>query len=216
MTNVQLEGAGRATAKYLHVSSYKVRQVLELVKGLPVEDAGRVLSLCEKDAADDVAKVLNSALANATHNHAHDPEELFVKGAWADEGPTRKWGQARARGRYFRIRKRTTHLTIVLDRFQMDELETRRRRDEQSGRGSGATQRSRAERVRRSRQAQGDEAKSEEVKSEEVEAEVDEAPVEELAAAEVEAPEAEAAVEAVAETAADETPVADEAEGAEE
>ena len=198
MTNAQLEGAGRATAKYLHVSSYKVRQVLELVKGLPVEDAERVLSLCEKDAADDVAKVLNSALANATHNHSHDPEELFVKGAWADEGPTRKWGQARARGRYFRIRKRTTHLTIVLDRFQMDELESRRRRDEQSGRGSGATQRSRAERVRRSRQAQGDEAANEEA-----ETEVDETPVEEVAAAEVEAPETEAATEAEAETAAD-------------
>jgi len=211
MTNVQLEGAGRATARYLHVSPYKVRQVLTLVKGLPVEDAERVLELCEKDAAGDVAKVLNSALANATHNHAHDPEELFVKSAWADEGPTRKWGQPRARGRYFRVRKRTTHLTIVLDRFQMDELEARRRREEQSGRGSGTAQRSRAERVRRSRQAQ-----AEETASDEAETEADDTTAEDIAAADVEAPETEAAVEAEAETAADEQPAADEPEGEEE
>jgi large subunit ribosomal protein L22 len=198
MTNTQLEGAARATAKYLHVSPYKVRQVLTLVRGLPVEDAERVLELCEKDAADDVAQVLTSAVANAQHNHAHDPEELYVARAWADEGPTRKWGQPRARGRYFRIRKRTTHLTIVLDRFDVEEMADRRRREEQSGRGSGATQRTRAERVRRSRQAEQAEVASEETVAAQEEA-ADDAVAEEVEAAEVEAPETEA------ETAADDT-----------
>jgi large subunit ribosomal protein L22 len=142
----------RATARYLHVSPYKVRQVLQLVRGLPYEDAERVLHLCEKDAADPVLKLLGSAASNAEHNHSLPVDELFVAAAWADEGPTRKWGQPRARGRYFRIRKRTSHVTIVLERFSAGELEIRRRREEATGRGAAAAQRRRAERVRRSRQ----------------------------------------------------------------
>ena len=141
----------RATVRYLHTSPYKVRQVLELVRGLPVGDAERVLQLCEKDAADDVLKLLGSAIANAEHNNALPADELFVALAWADEGPTRKHGQPRARGRYFRIRKRTSHVTIVLERFALDELEERRRREEATGRGAAVAQRRRAERVRRSR-----------------------------------------------------------------
>ena len=141
----------RATVRYLHTSPYKVRQVLELVRGLPVDDAERLLQLCEKDAADDVLKLLGSAIANAEHNNALPADELFVALAWADEGPTRKHGQPRARGRYFRIRKRTSHVTIVLERFAADELEVRQRREEATGRGAAVAQRRRAERVRRSR-----------------------------------------------------------------
>ena len=102
----------RATARYQHVSPYKVRQVLDLVRGLSVDDAERMLQLCEKDAADDVLKVLESAIANAEHNFQLPADELYVAIAFADEGPTRKWGQPRARGRYFRIRKRTSHITL--------------------------------------------------------------------------------------------------------
>jgi large subunit ribosomal protein L22 len=141
----------RATVRYLHTSAYKVRQVLELVRGLPVGDAVRLLQLCEKDAADDILKLLDSAIANAEHNNQIPADELFVALAWADEGPTRKHGQPRARGRYFRIRKRTSHVTIVLERFAVDELEVRRRREEATGRGAAVAQRRRAERVRRSR-----------------------------------------------------------------
>jgi large subunit ribosomal protein L22 len=141
----------RATVRYLHTSPYKVRQVLELVRGLPVDDADRVLQLCQKDAAADVLKLLRSAIANGEHNNALPADELFVARAWADEGPTRKHGQPRARGRYFRIRKRTSHVTIVLERFALDELEERRRREEVTGRGAAVSQRRRAERVRRSR-----------------------------------------------------------------
>ena len=101
--------------------------MLDLVRGLSVDDAERTLQLCEKDAADDVLKVLESAIANAEHNNHLPAEELFVAVAFADEGPTRKWGQPRARGRYFRIRKRTSHITVIVARYDDDELERRRR-----------------------------------------------------------------------------------------
>jgi large subunit ribosomal protein L22 len=147
----------RASAKHLHVSPNKVRQVLALIRGLAAEDAERVLQLCQKDAAGDVLKVLDAAVANAEHNRSLPIDELYIARAYADEGPTRKWGQPRARGRYFRVRHRTSHLTIVLARFDEDELEEKRRREEAaaaaSGRGRGA-QRRRAERVRKSRAAQ--------------------------------------------------------------
>jgi large subunit ribosomal protein L22 len=201
----------RASVRYLHTSPYKVRQVLSLVRGLPVGEAERALQLCEKDAADDVLKVLRSAIANAEHNNALPPDELFVSLAWADEGPTRKHGQPRARGRYFRIRKRTTHLTVVLERFDLDELEDRRRREETTGRGAAVSQRRRAERVRRSRAAD----------AETVEPEAEETPeawgadVGEADEAITEAPTAEAEADAAAETAAgaDEEPVEDAPDG---
>jgi large subunit ribosomal protein L22 len=175
----------RATVRYLHTSPYKVRQVLELVRGLPVDDAERLLQLCEKDAADDVLKLLGSAIATAEHNTALPADELFVALAWADEGPTRKHGQPRARGRYFRIRKRTSHVTIVLERFAADELEVRQRREEATGRGAAVAQRRRAERVRRSR-ATEPEPETEEVGEPEVdEVAVDEVAVDEVAVDEV-------------------------------
>jgi large subunit ribosomal protein L22 len=151
MADTTTKSGVRATVRYLHTSPYKVRQVLDLVRGLPVGDAERMLQLCEKDAAGDVLKLLGSAIANAEHNNALPADELFLARAWADEGPTRSHGQPRARGRYFRIRKRTSHATIVLERFERDELEARHRREEATGRGAAVTQRRRAERVRRSR-----------------------------------------------------------------
>jgi large subunit ribosomal protein L22 len=155
---VELEAPhARATARYQHVSPYKVRQVLDLVRGLAVEDAERTLQLCEKDAADDVLKVLESAIANAEHNFHLTADELYLAVAFADEGPTRKWGQPRARGRYFRVRKRTSHITLIVARYDEDELDARRRRDESSGRGAAVQQRRRAERVRRSRRQQAEE-----------------------------------------------------------
>ena len=176
-TNTKTKSGVRATVRYLHTSPYKVRQVLTLVRGLPVGDAERLLQLCEKDAADDVLKLLGSAIANAEHNNSLPADELFVALAWADEGPTRKHGQPRARGRYFRIRKRTSHVTIVLERFAIDELETRRRREEATGRGAAVTQRRRAERVRRSRATEPEaEVEVEEPEVEETEIETAEAP----------------------------------------
>jgi len=163
MANTTTKSGVRATVRYLHTSAYKVRQVLELVRGLPVGDAERILQLCQKDAAADILKLLGSAIANAEHNNQLPADELYIALAWADEGPTRKHGQPRARGRYFRIRKRTSHVTIVLERFALDELETRRRREEATGKGAAVTQRRRAERVRRSRAPEPETAEAEEV-----------------------------------------------------
>lgn len=143
----------RATLRYLQVSPFKIRQVLPLIRGRSVEEAERVLEVCERDAADDVLKVLESAIANAGHNRSIPPDELFVSVAYCDEGPTRNHGQARARGRYFRIRKRSSHLTIVVSRLTDDQLEARRGRDETAGGGRGREKRSRVERVRASRAA---------------------------------------------------------------
>jgi large subunit ribosomal protein L22 len=189
----------RATARYIHVSPYKVRQVLDQIRGLSVGDAERILELSPKDAAGDSLKVLISAIANAEHNFQLPAEELYVALAYADEGPTRKWGQARARGRYFRIRKRTSHITIVVARYDEDRLEERRRVEEMTGRGAATQQRQRAERVRRSRAAAEPEAVPE-ATDEEVE-EIEELE-EEIAAGEAEI-EAVDEVEAEAEAEAD-------------
>jgi len=106
----------KANAKARHVrqSPYKVRRVLDLVRGLPVEEARVVLVHTPRRAADPILKCLDSAVANAEHNLAADPEELMVAEAYADEGPTLKRWRPRARGRATRIRKRTSHITIVV------------------------------------------------------------------------------------------------------
>jgi large subunit ribosomal protein L22 len=103
-----------AHAKYIRESASKVRLVLDLVRGLPVEDARAVLAMTPRGASEPVGKVLNSAIANAEHNHALDPEELVVAEAFANEGPTLRRFRPRARGRSTRIRKRTSHITIVV------------------------------------------------------------------------------------------------------
>jgi large subunit ribosomal protein L22 len=193
-----------ATVRYLSVSPYKIRQVLDLVRGLPVDDAIRVLQLCEKDAADSVLKLLDSAIANAEHNQQLPADELYLARIWCDEGPTRKSGQARARGRYFRVRKRTSHMTIMLARYAPEELETRRRREESSGRGAATAQRRRSERVRRSRQREQAPEHDHDHDHDHDDAEPVEEPVIEDAV--VEAPLAE---EAAIEDAAVETPVAE-------
>ncbi len=104
----------RARARYIRQSPYKVRRVLDLVRGLPVTEAEQILRHVNRRAAEPVIKVLRSAVANAEHNHALDADELVVAEAYADEGPTLKRYRPRARGRATRIRKRTSHITIVV------------------------------------------------------------------------------------------------------
>lgn len=104
----------RAQAKHVRESPYKVRRVLDLVRGLPVDEARVVLNFTNRKAAGSIKKVLDSAIANAEHNFALDAEELFVQEAYADEGPTLKRWRPRARGRATKIRKRTSHITIVV------------------------------------------------------------------------------------------------------
>jgi large subunit ribosomal protein L22 len=145
----------RATVRHLGVSPNKVRPVLDLMRHMPAEDAERMLQLQPRTAAGHVLKLLESAIANGEHNLQIPIDELFVLRCWCDEGPTRKWGQARARGRYFRVRKRSSHVTIVLARYNDEELRSRRGRDELAGPASagGRLARRRADRVRASRAA---------------------------------------------------------------
>src|SRR5438132_3423606 len=128
----------KATLRYLRTSATKVREVLDLIRGLEVDEARHVLRFSERGAAREVLKVLNSAVANADHTLNIPADELFVSLAFADEGPTIKRWRPRARGRATRIRKRTCHITIIVARLSDDELQARRRRD-----GAGGTQRRR-------------------------------------------------------------------------
>jgi large subunit ribosomal protein L22 len=123
----------RATLKYLRTSPYKVREVLDLIRGLDVDDARHVLQFSERGPAREVLKVLNSAVANADHTLNIPADELKVAVAFADEGPTIKRWRPRARGRATRIRKRTCHITIVVSRLTDAELQARRRRDSAAG-----------------------------------------------------------------------------------
>lgn len=104
----------RASARYIRQSPYKVRRVLDLVRGLPVRAARDVLEFTNRRASAPISKVLESAVANAEHNHALDAEELSISEAFANEGPTLKRFRPRARGRATRILKRTSHITIVV------------------------------------------------------------------------------------------------------
>jgi large subunit ribosomal protein L22 len=119
----------KATLRYLRTSAYKVREVLSLIRDLPVEEARHVLQFCDRSVAQDVLKVLNSAVANAEHTLDLPADELYVSVVYADEGPTIKRWRPRARGRATRIRKRTSHMTIVVARFSDEQLQARRRRE---------------------------------------------------------------------------------------
>ncbi len=102
----------RAVARYVHMSPTKVRRVVALVKGRPVQEALDILRFSPQAAAEPLFKVIASAAANAANNHQMDGESLFVALATADEGPTLKRIRPRAQGRAYRIRKRTSHITV--------------------------------------------------------------------------------------------------------
>src|SRR5215475_1893187 len=109
-----LPGA-RASARYVRISPTKARRVVNLVRGLPAKDALTVLKFAPQAASEQVYKVVASAIANAENNERLDPDSLLVSEAFVDEGPTLKRFRPRAQGRAYRIRKRTCHITIVLE-----------------------------------------------------------------------------------------------------
>ncbi len=104
----------RAQAKYVRSSARKARLVCDHIRGKSVEEARAILAFTPRSVAKDWSKVLESAVANAEHNHELDGESLYIKAAHADEGPTLKRFRPRAMGRATPIRKRTSHLTILL------------------------------------------------------------------------------------------------------
>ena len=105
----------KATARYIHMSPRKVRLVIDVIRGLKVNEARSQLHVMKKAAAEPVMKLLNSAIANAEHNFSLNASELYVKQIFADGGPTLGRWRARAFGRAAPIRKRTTHIAIILD-----------------------------------------------------------------------------------------------------
>jgi len=118
----------RAVLRHCRMSSYKVREVLDLVRGVEYSRAVELLDHVDRAAGPIVAKLVRSAAANAEHNEGLDPEEMYIVSAFADEGTTLKRWRPRARGRATRIRKRTCHITVVLARMPDDKLARRRAR----------------------------------------------------------------------------------------
>ena len=104
-----------ATAKFVRTSPMKARRVLALVRGKSVSEALAILKYAPQAASKDVAKVVASAAANAENNFGLDPRTLVVSECWANEGPTMRRYQPRAQGRAVQIRKRTSHITVVVE-----------------------------------------------------------------------------------------------------
>ncbi|MHB1925260.1 MAG: 50S ribosomal protein L22 [Acidimicrobiales bacterium] len=174
----------RAVLRHSRMSAYKVREVLDIIRGKEVALAAEILRFSERDAAHEVGKLLASAVANAENNDQMDPEELYVSTCYADEGGTIKRWRPRARGRASRIRKRTCHVTVIVSRLPEDRLQRVRARQA----ADLATRRAR--RVAGQRQSQrpseADQAELEELAAEAVEAaqiEAEEGIVDEQAAA---------------------------------
>lgn len=105
----------KAINKMVRISPTKVRPVIDLVRGKQVERALAILRYMPQKAAKEIARTIQSAAANAENNFEMDPEALIVKTIFADEGPAFKRFMPRARGRADRIRKRTTHITVIVD-----------------------------------------------------------------------------------------------------
>lgn len=105
----------KATAKSVRTTPRKTRLVLDLIRGKNIKEARAILKFTPRAASPIVLKVLNSAVANATHNHNLDEEKLFVKACFADEARTLKRWMPRAKGSASQILKRQSHITVVVD-----------------------------------------------------------------------------------------------------
>ncbi|MGI6702204.1 MAG: 50S ribosomal protein L22 [Christensenellales bacterium] len=117
-TKARKEGADTrpyAIARYIRISPFKVRIVLDTIRGRKYAEALAILKSTNKSASEPIIKVLNSAAANAEHNMNLSRNDLFVAEAYADPGPTLKRFQPRAHGRAYSILKRTSHITVILD-----------------------------------------------------------------------------------------------------
>ena len=143
MTTVVTEfPSATAKARFVRVSATKARRVIDLVRGKPVAEALDILRWAPQSASEPVAKVIASAAANAQNNNGLDPSTLVVAMLTADEGPTAKRIRPRAQGRAFRIRRRTSHITVI--------VESRPSRD---ARGSSSASATRARRAQASKAA---------------------------------------------------------------
>ena len=126
-----------AKARFVRVSPTKARRVIDLVRGKSVADALDILRWAPQAASEPVAKVIASAAANAQNNNGLDPSTLVVATVYADAGPTAKRIRPRAQGRAFRIRRRTSHITVV--------VESRPSKDARGAQSASATRARRAQ-----------------------------------------------------------------------
>ena len=115
MTEAEEVRSAYAKASYVRVTPMKARRVIELIRDMPAQEALSVLQFAPQAASEPIAKVLASAIANAENNFSLDPESLIISRAYVDEGPTLKRFRPRAQGRAYRIRKRTSHITIEVE-----------------------------------------------------------------------------------------------------
>ena len=104
----------RAIARFVRISPRKARVVVDLIRGKSVPQAREILAFTNRAIAETVEKTLNSAVANAENLYHVDPESLYVKTCFVDEGPTMKRIRPRAKGSASRIRKRTSHITVIV------------------------------------------------------------------------------------------------------
>ena len=136
MTTTEEFPSAIAKARFVRVSPRKARRVIDLVRGRSVADALDILRWAPQAASEPVAKVIASAAANAQNNNGLDPATLVVATVYADDGPTAKRIRPRAQGRAFRIRRRTSHITVVVEsrpaKDQRSAKSTRARRAEAS------------------------------------------------------------------------------------
>ncbi|MGI5936646.1 MAG: 50S ribosomal protein L22 [Oscillospiraceae bacterium] len=104
----------RANLKYARISPRKVKIVCDLIRGKDTKTAEAILMQTPKAASGLMLKLLRSAVANAENNHQMDPDKLYVSETYVSPGPILKRGRPRAQGRFYRINKRTSHITIVV------------------------------------------------------------------------------------------------------
>ncbi|MFZ5596993.1 MAG: 50S ribosomal protein L22 [Bacillota bacterium] len=104
----------KAIARYIRISPRKAREVVDLIRGKDLREALAILKFTPRRASVPVAKVVQSAAANAEHNYEMDRDSLYVAECYVDQGPTLKRFQPRAMGRADLMRRRTSHITVVL------------------------------------------------------------------------------------------------------
>ncbi|MEW6662811.1 MAG: 50S ribosomal protein L22 [Bacillota bacterium] len=104
----------KAVAKYIRISPGKIRQVVDLIRGKNVKEALAILRFTPKRASAVVEKVVKSAVANAEHNYEMNGEKLYVAKVYVDQGPTWKRFKPRAMGRADLVRRKTSHITVVV------------------------------------------------------------------------------------------------------
>jgi len=140
----------KAVARWVRMSSSKARPILDLIRDKDVQSADEILQFTTREAAHVIRKVLASAVANAQNNDDLDPETLYVKACFADEGPTLKRFKPRARGRAGRINKRTCHITVVVAPLNETRLAVLQAKN--ANKGVAPATAARRARVERSRQ----------------------------------------------------------------